>query len=288
MDCEVLQVDVFTTRLNQGNPAGVVMNGDDFTTKEMQSIAKKVGFNETAFVCRSERADIRLRFFTPGHEMPLCGHATIGSIIAFCEHKKSQILSVETTVGLLKVEYQSDTKKVIMQQAYPEFIPFSSDVKALCGVLGIYLEDIHADLPIEYGCTGSWTLLVPVNSMDVLNRMTPSTNQFPSLLEQMPKASIHPFIVEEKPDSFYARHFSSPYSGTIEDSVTGTASGVIGAYALNYIYTNEKEKELQVSQGKHVNREGQVSVFVKRGHDGKHDVSISGTACINRLIQLKV
>lgn len=32
-----------------------------------------------------------------------------------------------------------------------------------------------------------------------------------------------------------ARHFSSLFSGTIEDAVTGTASGVMGAYYAKYI-----------------------------------------------------
>ncbi|MFJ6208433.1 PhzF family phenazine biosynthesis protein [Lysinibacillus sp. NPDC092081] len=33
----------------------------------------------------------------------------------------------------------------------------------------------------------------------------------------------------------HARHFSSPYSGTIEDITTGTPSGVMGAYFAEYI-----------------------------------------------------
>src|SRR5258708_2019521 len=74
--------NAFTTDTTKGNPAGLVFQADDLTTAEMQELAYRVGFNETTFVCRSAVADIRLRFFTPGYEMPLCGHATIASFYA--------------------------------------------------------------------------------------------------------------------------------------------------------------------------------------------------------------
>ena len=60
----------------------MVLNADDLTEEEMQSIARSVGFNETTFILQSEQADIRLRYFTPGHEMNLCGHATMASMYA--------------------------------------------------------------------------------------------------------------------------------------------------------------------------------------------------------------
>lgn len=41
MGCIVLRVDAFTQVPGQGNPAGVVLNGDQYTPEEMQGIAKK-------------------------------------------------------------------------------------------------------------------------------------------------------------------------------------------------------------------------------------------------------
>lgn len=48
----------------------------------MQDIAQQVGFNETAFVQNSDFADFKLRYFTPGQEMNLCGHATMATLYA--------------------------------------------------------------------------------------------------------------------------------------------------------------------------------------------------------------
>lgn len=54
--------DVFSNQPNKGNPAGVVLNGNDLTDEEMQQIAYKVGFNETSFPIKSNIADIKIRF----------------------------------------------------------------------------------------------------------------------------------------------------------------------------------------------------------------------------------
>jgi trans-2,3-dihydro-3-hydroxyanthranilate isomerase len=56
MECIVKRVDAFTQIPGQGNPAGVVLNGDRYSEKQMQQIAKAVGFNETVFICQSETA----------------------------------------------------------------------------------------------------------------------------------------------------------------------------------------------------------------------------------------
>lgn len=42
----VHQIDAFTQMKGQGNPAGVIVNGDLYNTHQMQEIAKKIGFRE--------------------------------------------------------------------------------------------------------------------------------------------------------------------------------------------------------------------------------------------------
>lgn len=77
---KVLHYDAFSSIPNKGNPAGIVLEADDLSVEDMQRIAKTVGFNETVFVLKSDVADYKLRYFTPGHEINLCGHATVGSM----------------------------------------------------------------------------------------------------------------------------------------------------------------------------------------------------------------
>ena len=62
-----------------GNPAGVVLDADLLSESDMPTIAKEVGYSETAFIMKSLNADFKVRFFTPVAEVDLCGHATIAS-----------------------------------------------------------------------------------------------------------------------------------------------------------------------------------------------------------------
>lgn len=274
----VYHINAFTTTPNSGNPAGVIENGDNYTEEEMQKITKMIGFNECVFICTSDIADIKLRYFTPGHETPLCGHATMAAIHYLTSNMAdNRTYTIETQAGVLSVMYNATDKTIEMQHAKPELLMFTGDIESLCSCLHIRSVDIHQDLPIVYGSTGTWTLLVPVKDMMVLDKMEPETKNFPSILEEKPRVSIHPFtIVNKDAKEFYARHFSSPYSETMEDAVTGTASGVMGAYALDYIYSDAKIN-LTVHQGKYVQKEGTVHVEAKRNAQG-HKIKICGQA----------
>ena len=82
---EFFHYEAFTDTPGMGNPAGIVFDPEGMLAEEeMQRIAAAVGFNETAFVLPSgrEECSLRLRFFAPGSEMPLCGHGTVAAVSA--------------------------------------------------------------------------------------------------------------------------------------------------------------------------------------------------------------
>lgn len=291
----VLHYDSFSSVPNMGNPAGVVLNADGMTDSEMQDIANSVGFNETSFVMSSDLANYHIRFFTPGHEMPLCGHAILACTLALVETKGSVSNSAdfvfETLAGLIEATYQLDDQTgkpiISMKQTPAKFVEFTGSRQELTNALGVEVTDLHPTLPIVYGNTGNWTLLVPMVTKDSIRRMQPSTAEFPNVLHQIPRCSVHPFALDVvHPDSdMHARHFSSPFSGTIEDPVTGTASGVMGAYMAKYqpSFYNGKNGIAVVEQGFDVGRDGRVTVELLSEKDPIL-VKISGSAvCIGVL-----
>jgi PhzF family phenazine biosynthesis protein len=283
-DLQVLHYDAFTTIPNQGNPAGVMLQAEHLSKDEMQEIARRVGFNETVFVTSSEQADLRLNYFTPGHEIPLCGHATIASIFALKSRgllPERHELTIETNIGLLPITCsENEPFEIKMKQGNPVFLPFGGDAEQLFASIGLTADDWDDELPIVYGSTGTWTLLVPVKKLSSFAKMEPSTDQFPAILKENPKASIHPFSLEayDSTANMHARHFSSPYSGTIEDPVTGTASGVMGAYYLTYIKPELSSAKLVVEQGQEQGRDGRVKVEAVKQNASEMDIFISGTA----------
>lgn len=288
---KVFHYDVFSKEVNKGNPAGVVIESG-LTEEQMQQIAFEIGFNETSFLVPSEKADLQIRYFTPGHEMNLCGHGTMATIYAL---KTKGLLGgkeewmIETKAGILPIKIYSSSKgeiSITMKQAPPQFMEYTGSREELAASIGLTEADFDAELPILYGSTGIWTLLVPIKKLADFNRMQPNNKMFPSVLRELPKSSVHPFCLETyDPNAhMHARHFSSPFSGTIEDPVTGTASGVMGAYYARYIKTHsEQPLTIIVEQGQEIDKDGRVKVTVS-----KDDIEITGHAVFVKELEVSV
>ena len=78
----IYQVDAFTRTMFAGNPAAVMPLEQWLPDTVMLSLAMENNLSETAFlVPLADRADadFHIRWFTPGVEVPLCGHATLAS-----------------------------------------------------------------------------------------------------------------------------------------------------------------------------------------------------------------
>jgi len=60
-----------------GNPLGVFLDGGKVPESERQGIAAELGFSETVYV--EDRAEGRLRIYTPQVELPFAGHPTVGT-----------------------------------------------------------------------------------------------------------------------------------------------------------------------------------------------------------------
>jgi len=277
----IAHYEAFTDIPGKGNPAGVVFDSDNLTEDQMQIIANNVCFNETAFLLKSDKADLRIRFFTPGHEMNLCGHGTVASICGLMKRNNvtsSQDLSIETLAGILNVHYDHEHQEIKMAQASAEFIEFHGDLDRLMDSIGLLRGDIDLRFPVVYGSTGIWTLILPVRSLDAFLRMKPDNRKFKEILTQIPTASIHPICLEtyEKTCAMHGRHFSASHSGTIEDPVTGTASGVMGAYYMSYIEPSD-QTEILIEQGNEIGRKGTVRVYAEK-KNSLINVNISGKA----------
>ena len=75
-------VDAFTKEVFAGNPAAVCYLDRWPADTLMRRIAVENNLSETAFVVR-EGEELRIRWFTPGGEIDLCGHATLASAYVY-------------------------------------------------------------------------------------------------------------------------------------------------------------------------------------------------------------
>jgi len=85
MSENLVWVDAFSDGPFTGNPAAVCLLESPAHDDWMQALAAELGLSETAFVQR-RGATFALRWFAPGAEMALCGHATLAAAHVLREH----------------------------------------------------------------------------------------------------------------------------------------------------------------------------------------------------------
>ena len=78
MSVRISQVDAFTDTPFAGNPAAVCVLDAERPAAWMEQVAREMNLSETAFL-QPRAHGFGLRWFTPTHEVDLCGHATLAS-----------------------------------------------------------------------------------------------------------------------------------------------------------------------------------------------------------------
>lgn len=111
-------VDAFTDKVFAGNPAAICVLDKWISDELMQKITTENNLSETAFTVK-EGGHYHLRWFTPGGEIDLCGHATLATaytLFRFYE-KDADILSFDTLSGVLTVRKNGD----LLEMDFPAY-----------------------------------------------------------------------------------------------------------------------------------------------------------------------
>lgn len=132
MKCYV--VDAFADQVFKGNPAAVCVLDKWLPDSLMQNIAKENNLSETAFAVRNgENYD--LRWFTPGGEIDLCGHATLATayvLMRFVEPERTRV-AFQTQSGLLTVEKKQDLYEMDMPAYQLTSVPVTDEMAQAIG-----------------------------------------------------------------------------------------------------------------------------------------------------------
>ncbi len=111
-------VDAFTDEVFHGNQAAVCILDDWLPEDLMMDITRENNFSETAFTVK-EGEKYHLRWFTPGGEIDLCGHATLGTAYVLFHYyeKNAQRLTFSTLSGDLTVVRKDD----LLEMEFPAY-----------------------------------------------------------------------------------------------------------------------------------------------------------------------
>lgn len=277
-------VDAFTRKPLSGNPCAVLMNADSLTEDEMQSIAREMNQSETAFLMRSEKADLRARFFTPEREIPLAGHPTIASIHAALETGVLKMSGARAEFQLelrdgpiaVAVEENPDGRLVRMFQRKPAFHEIH-DPDVVLPLFGLRTDDLLPGACIQTVSTGTKQLMVPVKSQAVLKRLETNVAAYREYRAHKDFFSPHIFCLAGiSPDAAtFARHLGTA-PDTVEDSFTGSATGNMAAFLWKYNLL--KDPRFVAEQGHWLGRPGRAYVEVIGPRDAIETVVVAGPA----------
>lgn len=103
-------VDAFADKVFSGNPAAVCIMEEWLSEALMMNITRENNLSETAFAVKVGEGKYHLRWFTPGGEIDLCGHATLGTAFVIMNYydKNLDQVSFDTLSGELIVKRDKD------------------------------------------------------------------------------------------------------------------------------------------------------------------------------------
>jgi PhzF family phenazine biosynthesis protein len=217
MKLAITQIDAFADRPFTGNPAAVMPLDAWLDDTVLQAIAAENNLSETAFLVAEPDgdADYALRWFTPGIEVALCGHATLaaGHAVLAADPARSTVRFRTMKSGVLEVSRADDGYTLSLPAWRPEPRPLPHLVSAL----GLP----HA---VETLWHASGYALIVVEDEDVVRGLTPD---FRALAADGDTLTI--VSARGRATDIVSRAFA-PGSGVDEDPVTGSAHAVAVPY----------------------------------------------------------
>jgi trans-2,3-dihydro-3-hydroxyanthranilate isomerase len=285
-----VQVDVFTSVPLEGNQLAVFADGSGLSDAEMQALAKETNFSETTFILPRDAATerergVRVRIFTTNEELPFAGHPTLGTAMVLrnealrnkaakndAERGNGGAEEIALDLNLGRIPVRFSTRDGLpfgtMTQCDPEFKQKHSR-EDIARAAGLAVDDIAGDLPIQTVSTGNAFAIVPVKSLAVLQKLSPTWANMQAYLDKS-DAKFFYFVSREtvNPEAKLQSRMIF-YNG--EDPATGSAAGPCAAWAVQYGVV-PADQQVLMEQGVEMKRRSRI--FFSAGRNGGKIVNV--------------
>jgi len=248
------QVDVFTKLPFLGNPVAVVIGADGLDTEAMQRIARWTNLSETTFLEKSERADYRVRIFTPLAELPFAGHPTLGTAHAALESgfvsSKSK-LTQECKAGIIDLSVEDG--RIFLKGPPAKIAPWKGEAGAkLVG------EGARVDV-------GPVWLVGEMADANALAGYAPDLASIARLSLDAKATGLTLFA--KAGDGIAALHLRTfaPAHGIAEDPVCGSCNVAVAAFLHEKNLLEKFGNPYVARQGMQLGRDGRIYVRVEAG-----------------------
>lgn len=215
----IVQIDAFADRPFTGNPAAVMPLDGWLDDGLLQAIALENNLSETAYLIPDEsgQADFELRWFTPGTEVALCGHATLasGHFVLTSDPDRARVTFRTRKAGILAVERSADGYAMALPAWSPEPRPLPEIVAGLGVDPATVVETLWH--PNRYG-------LIVLQDADQIRALAPD---FRKLAAQ---GDVLTIVTAPGDDTDVISRVFACGAGIDEDPVTGSAHAVMTPY----------------------------------------------------------
>ncbi|MGH8500097.1 MAG: PhzF family phenazine biosynthesis protein [Methylococcales bacterium] len=273
-----MQCDVFADYAGAGNGLGVVLDGENLSTEQMQAFAKFTNLSETTFVLpvTKHEASYRVRIFTPMSELPFAGHPSVGTAHAVLESglvtPKNGKLIQECTAGLLPmiVEGEGANRNISVRAPRGKILAHDSSIQPLleAAVKNMSLGALQPTLMTN----GPLWWCIELKDETAVRELKPALAEIAALTLASHSVGLSVFARTNSPDYQFVVRAFCPADNIPEDPVTGSANACIAALMHEKKVLGNTTQSYIASQGREVGRNGYVQVRV----DDEGEVWIGG------------
>jgi trans-2,3-dihydro-3-hydroxyanthranilate isomerase len=288
---DYLHLDVFTANRFEGNQLAVFFDPGPRSAADMQKIAQEMNFSESTFLYPARGGgDAHMRIFTPGTELPIAGHPTIGSTVALAHlgrippGREQWVFELGVGPTPVSLEWKNGVLSFAwMTQPLPSFGGQIADRDGLAAACGLSLSDLLDGAPVEEVSCGLPYLFVALKTRAAVDGVAIDRRALAQCcgeagLTELPVYLFTPDAIGD--ETVYSRMLA-PGFGITEDPATGSACGPLGCYLLHHeLVTPEAARAMVSSQGVAMGRPSRIHISIDSKDEMITRVRVGGQAVV--------
>ncbi len=299
MQLEFVTVDVFTDRRFGGNPLAVVLNGEQLTAAQMQSIAAEFNLAETTFVLPPKKAahTAQVRIFTPKAELPFAGHPNVGTAFALARRgwvfgkAIGDLMVFEEAAGLVPLELIKDGASVVgARLTAPQPLSRGPDIpaEAVAAACSLAADDIETrhHMPCTASC-GTTFVFAELATRRALEAARPRSEAFAGSFPAGANG-IHLYVRDAADGVDIRARMFAPLLGVPEDPATGSANAALAGLLASLCPEPDLALQLRIAQGIEMGRPSLLEASAEKRAGKIAEIRLGGrcVAVMNGTIEI--
>lgn len=271
------RIAAFSNGQTGGNPAGVVIQDQLPAPKEMQTLAREIGYSETVFAAPMGD-QWQVRYYSPEAEVAFCGHATIALGVALGEAYQAGTFDLQLSQGSISVSAAETQNGWTAELKSPETWSKPLDtalLEQLKSLFGLSDDQLDPRLPATLGFAGNQHAILALRNRADLKNMSYDFDTGLALMQEHDLTTISLLYVES--DTVIVSRNAFAIGGVVEDPATGAAAAALGGALVDLNWPSlQGGSAFQIRQGEDMGQPSILNVTVS-GKSGD-SVHVAGTA----------